>query len=375
MSDTGMVIVPSNGEGFVELARTKQGRLFRKHILNKGMLKHPDVGELDINDAFVDTLKRNFTTGVCDIVQVPLANDRNQHSESPEANIGEVIGLEEKDNKVYAIIDAREAKHADRLGKTYLGASAMLHMNYTDTRTGEKVGPTLLHTCVTNRPYVTGLEDYQEILAATSDTSGDAAVLLAADVLDVETPPTEETTEMTDAQKTDETPVPPSLEDLLGALKTHHSIDVPSLQAQAAEAVKTAALSQTLAAALKDAGVVKLANTEPDTVSTEDVVGAVAELANSNVTLTDRVNKLERKDAEHIVDALIGEGRVMPKQRPGFVELRLTNQTMFDQLVPAEPIVKLSNENGVTPPQDDAHTKDVDKEVARLAALLATTKK
>jgi phage I-like protein len=198
---------------------------------------------------------------------------------------------------------------------------------------------------------------------------------LAADVLDVETPSTEETTEMTDAPKTDETPVTPSLEDLLGALKTHHSIDVPSLQAQAAEATKTAALSQTLAAALKDAGVVKLANTEPDTVSTEDVVGAVAELANSNVTLTDRVNKLERKDAEHIVDALIGEGRVMPKQRPGFVELRLTNQTMFDQLVPAEPIVKLSNENGVTPPQDDAHTKDVDKEVARLAALLATTKK
>src|ERR1044072_4503734 len=190
-----LVIVPSDGDGYVELARTKQGRLFRKHILNKGPLLHPTTGAtISIDDKFVSTLTKNFNDGVCDIVQVPLANDKNEHSEDPMRNIGEVIGIEAKDDKVYAVIDARDAPAADKLGKTLLGASAMLHLDYTNTKTGQKVGPTLLHTCVTNRPYVTGLEDYKEIVAATSDTSQRAVLLTTApapaEVVEVPAPST-----------------------------------------------------------------------------------------------------------------------------------------------------------------------------------------
>jgi len=39
-------VFPSSGEGWTELSRTKttQGRLFEKHILNLGELRHPATG-------------------------------------------------------------------------------------------------------------------------------------------------------------------------------------------------------------------------------------------------------------------------------------------------------------------------------------------
>jgi len=377
-----LVIVPSDGDGYVELARTKQGRLFRKHILSKGPLLHPTTGAtISIDDKFVSTLTKNFNDGVCDIVQVPLANDKNEHSEDPMRNIGEVIGIEAKDDKVYAVIDARDATAADKLGKTLLGASAMLHLDYTNTKTGQKVGPTLLHTCVTNRPYVTGLEDYKEIVAATSDTSQRAVLLTTApapaEVVEVPAPSTttEETDEMPEATTTTETPVKPSLEELLSVLKDEHGIDVTGLQAKAAEGEQAAGLSKTIVDALSAAGVVKLSNTEAEQVSSEDVVTAVAELATNNVTLSNRVQALEKADAEQRVDALIRSGHIKPAKKDFYVELKLTNPTVFDQVLPDEPIVKLNNETGVTPPQDEAHTKNVDDEIARLSALLASGKK
>ncbi len=366
-----LVIVPSSGDGYVELARTRQGRLFRKHILSKGELLHPNTGQkITIDDTFVDTLKKNFTSNVCPIVQVPLANDRNEHTEDPSRNIGEVIGVETKDDKVYALIDVRDNDAADKMGKTLLGASAMLHLDYTDTKTGERVGPTLLHSCVTNRPYVTDLEDYEEVVAATTD-SADGAVMLTT-VTAEPTALSKETEQMPET-KPDETGVAePSLEELLTTLKTKHGIDVPSIQAKAAEGESAAQLSKTLVDALSEAGVVKLSATQDKTaVSNEDVISAVASLADTNVKLTNRVNNLERRDAEHAVDDLVAEGRVMPAQRNAFVELKLSNATMFDALVPAEPIVKLNNEVGLTKPEDEKHKANIDAEIERLAGLLA----
>ncbi len=369
-----LVIVPSDGDGYIELARTKSGRLFKKHLLNLGNLRHPATGKtIKVDEAFVASLQKNFKDGVCDIVQVPLANHKNEHTEDPTRNIGEVVDIQLTDKKVYAVIDVRDDAHADKLGKTYLGASAMMHLDYTDTKTGNRVGPTLLHSCVTNRPYVTGLENYEEIVAATSDRSEEAAVLLTEDTVVIDKPETEET-EMPADEATTETAAKPSLEDLLTALKAEHNIDVSALQAQAGEAATATELSQTLVSALTKAGVVKLSNTDDEKVNTDTVVSAVQELATSNVALTNRVNGLEKQSAEHAVEALIAEGRVLPAQKNAFVELRLSNVAMFDQLIPAEPIVKLNNETGKQPTADAAHKVDIDAEVLRLSALVNPAK-
>ncbi len=368
-----LVIVPSDGDGYMELARTKTGRLFRKHLLNKGPLRHPATGNvINIDDDFVGKLQENFNKGVCDIVQVPLANAKNEHVENPDSNIGEVVDIEVNGDKVYAVLDIRDAEHANKLGKTYLGASAMLSLDYTDTKTGEKVGPTLLHSCVTNRPYVTGLENYEEIVAATADRSEDAAVLLSVDTVVIDSP-TEQSSEekvMPEQEKT-ETVAEPTLDELLTTLKAKHNIDVSALQAQAGENTKQAELSQTIVDALSQAGVVSLSNTEKETgVANETVIAAVQELATTNVTLTNRVNSLEKKDAENAVDALIAEGKILPAQKGAMVTLKLSQPEMFDALVPAQPIVKLTNEVGKNEPQAEEHKVDIDAEIARLSALV-----
>jgi Mu-like prophage I protein len=334
----------------VELARTRQvqGKLFEKHILNMGDLIHPKTGEkIRIDAPFVAAMQDNFTRGTCDIVQVPLANDNNQHVESPGANLGEVVGIRQRGSKVYALIDARQ--DADKFGKTYLGASAFLSTNYTDSSTGKKAGPTLLHVAVTNRPYVTGLDDYKEVIAASADSPGEVVVLTPA-------------------------PEEPVLtkEELLAQLKSEHGIDVAELQASAAAPAQpdTAALTASVVSALQEAGMVR-ATADPGEVSLSDITGAVVELAQANRTLQSSVDDLKLAAAESEVDSYIDAGRLLPKAKDVAVQMALSNRDGLDAiLAPADrPYVKLAAPAGVSGPDgEQRQEQDIDAEVARLAA-------
>jgi len=353
MSSSTVILSGGGTDGFVELARTKSGRLFRKHILTKGPLIHPETGEtIDVNDDFVGKLKANFSNGVCDIVQTPLADDANKHSEAPDRNIGEIIGIEDdpETGKVYAIMDAR--KMADDVGKTLLGASAMMHLDYTDTKTHKKVGPTLLHMAVTNRPYITNLDGYEELVAATAEETGEPVVLL--------TPPA--------APPTKEKETDMDLAELLAELKDKHNIDVAELQEQASKAggEDSAKLTAALSEALSGVGLLKLSNGE--TASADDIVGAVSELASDNVKLSGRIGSLERTNAEQEIDSLVESGHIMPFQRDTMLELRMTNAETFQALVPKEPIVKMSNESGTSDP-DQKPAKDIEDAVARYTQM------
>jgi hypothetical protein len=378
--NNNFVIIPSRDgtaydemtEASIELSRKSSGTLFRKHILNVGKdLIHPAVGRIKIDDAFVTALKTNFTNKACDIVQVPLANDKNEHVEDPDRNVGEVVDIEVKDNKVYAVIDARDPKAVEKFkNKTYIGASAMIAMNYTDTTQAKKVGPTLCHVAVTNRPYITNLEDYEEIVKASADNSEEAVLLTesAETVVDdnsgsVKEPEVEEPKTMTK-------------EELLAALKNEHGIDVDALQAEAAKPAETdttAELSNKLVTALTEAGVVKLTADDAG-ANVEQVVGAVVELATDNVKLTNRVEALElsnrEKDAEAEVKAKVAEGFIDPASADAMKELYLSNQDLYTKLLPAEPKVNLSGEPVGTSVEENEKTEvDVNAEVARLSAL------
>ena len=337
----------------VALARSRrvQGKLFEKHILNMGTLLHPQTGEkINVDDAFIATMQNNFDKGYCDIVQVPLAKDKNEHVENPGANLGEVVGIRKRGDKVYALLDARQ--DAEKFGKTYLGASAFLSTNYTDSATGKKVGPTLLHVAVTNRPYVTGLEDYTETIAASADSDGEVFVLTAAP---------EET-------------VPLSKAELLAALKNEHGIDVEALQASASAAPPapdvTTALTGAVVQALKDGGYVSLA-ADAGQVTMGDVTAAVVELAADNKGLRTSVAALQRQAAETEVDAYIGAGRLLPKTREAAVEMALSRRDDLEAiLAPADhPYVALSAPQGVGGMDgEQRHVEDIDTEVAKLTA-------
>jgi hypothetical protein len=345
--DPKVALVPSpagDGSGYIELARSKQGRVFRKHILNKGDLVHPKTRKkVAIDDAFVNKLIQNFDNHVCDIVQVPLAGAANEHTEDPSRNIGEVIGIEADDDKVYALIDARDEEAANKLGKTLLGASAYLHMNYTDNKVDKQVGPTLLHVAVTNRPYVTGLDSYEELIAASADNYEDVVMF------------SNEEHSMTK-------------DELLAELKAEHGIDVGELEVALSAAQSDREQIVRLGAALADSDYIALS--EGEEIGLSDVLAGVTKLAEENVELSNQVQEGVRLSVEREVDDLVAQARIFPSQRDAFVELKLSNEEMFDALVPDSPIVALGDEQGTS--HSDANSRkpeeDIDDEIARLTA-------
>ena len=369
-----LVSLPAPRGGYLELARTKQGRWFRGQILHVGdSFVHPSAPgtKIKVTPEMGKSLQDNFRAGYCDIVQVPIVDDGNKHVENPERNIGEVVDIQVDNKGVYAIIDARKASAADELGKTLIGASAMMHLNYGDSRTGKKVGPTLLHVAVTNRPYITNLDGYEEIIAASADTAGDEPVFF--------TPAETKETSM-------------ELDEMLEALKAEHGIDVEALQgevaslsaaleeAPAAPEADTEAVTAELLAAfsgvLNTTGIVALS---ADDLTIESVASAVVELARNNTELATTVADLKATNdelalsaAETEVDKLVSVGRVLPTQRDAMIELSMTNREMFDRLLPEKAIVSLS-EDGVTVHDGrESEGAPADDEITRLSAVAAT---
>lgn len=355
----------------LELARKSQGRLFEKHILSKGTLIHPKTGQkINVDDAFMGGMIRNFRENVCDIVQVPLANEKNEHDENADRNKGEVIDVRARDGKLYAVIDARE--DPDKFGKTYLGASAFLSTNYVDSRTGKLAGPTLLHVAVTNRPYVVGLEPYKEIAALSAAEDGEVVVLTpeeqpAPGVALASDNEVNETTVLTQQEE----PHVPTKEELLAQLKDEHGIDVEALQASATPAVDSVALSEAVSQALAaNPTLAALAAGNPDGLTVTDLAGAVVELSRQNTVISEGYQELRKERAAESVDKLIGTGHILPKQRDFAIDLKLSgSQEKWDAFVPDAPVIPVGVQAGFSAQDDTRQQQDQQAEVDRLTTV------
>jgi hypothetical protein len=379
------VIIPcSPDDSYVELGRTRgvTGTAFRKHLLNLGPLIHPKTGEtIQLDGAWFDKLKANFDSGVCDIVQVPLADAQNRHTEDPLRNAGEVVDIERVGDKIYSVVDIRDPAVAQGIrDKRLLGASAFLHLDYKDTKTNQNVGPALLHHCITNRPYVTGLEDYEEVVAASADGSGDVVILSAPEPPSAGPAPHDEAPagpadgEGDHVGLAQEDTVPEMTKDeLLAQLREQHGIDVAALEAKASAGPDTSALTAALTEALKAAApTLSLTSAEggDGTLELSDVVGAVAELAAQHRVFGDRVVALEREGAETEIDGYIAEGRVLPKQRAAYVTMALTARDQLEVMLPDKPIVALNAQSGTVgrPQGEQRQEMDIDQEILRLTS-------
>lgn len=351
-------IVPSpRGDRFVELSKSKLGRVFRKQILHWGDLLYPGVsgGKVHVDNNFADTLIANFAAGVADIVQVPKVGDNNQHTEDPDRNIGEVIDVFKTDKGVYVDIDVR-TEDAAKVGKTLLGASAMLHLDYTDTHTGNKVGPTLLHTAITNRPYVTNLDGFEEVIAA-SQTGAD----INTQVLVLSQENNEE--------------ISMTLDEMIAALKDEHGIDVTDLQARAGASDAAVSLSAAIQGRLVETGLLTLSNAnEPAPVDV--LLSAISTAADEKIALsnenTELKNAANQTAAEHEVDSKIRSGFIPSKNRDAQIKLYLSNHDLYEDLLPEKPVIKLSHEEG-SEPIDDSHESDVQAEIDRISQAHAAS--
>lgn len=364
----GPVVIPAPADDFVALARDRRatGRTFKKHILNLGPLIHPQSGKvLQLDENWFNQLKSNFDAKVCPIVQVPLADEKNAHSEAPERNIGEVIDVRREGNKVFAIIDARgnlpgsSQPAADSLGTTLLGASAFLHMNYADTRTGRKVGPTLLHVAVTNRPYVTDLDDFESVHEVAASAAAawewdDEIVTLTAptwntamlDPVDQEMLGLAETgpvaaSEMARQLAGNLAVVNAPTEELLAELR-HRGVPVSSREAA------DAALSMSLS--MQDA--------QAEARENEDELELTVR-QNEELRLT--VEQLQLSQAQTRVDHLIRNGYLVPTQAETMLELAMHSPDQFEALIPARPLIAMSAPVGTsgTPQGEDKHEAEI----------------
>lgn len=378
-----MYVVPSpEDSSFVNLSKQQSGKLFTKQIFKMGsQFVHPGdpTKTIKVDEELAKSLVHNFETSG-NIVQVPLVNDANAHVEDPDRNLGEVIGLDYDDKGIYATIDAR--KNADNFGKTYLGASAFLNLNYKDTTTGEPIGPTLLHVAVTNRPYLTNLSDYTETAALSADTKDDEIILLTLTkdkeiIPDQIVPP--KTTPVVEPKA--ELPIEPKETpmdmDSVKAWLKEQGFDFDKLQSDATLATELSAKLDAVNEELKlSAG---------NAVTIEAVGEAMIELSADNKALEATVNSLkEDRDAlklsaaENEVDKLISTGRVLPAQKDVFVKLSLTDRETFTALVPDHAIVKLS-ESGVTIHEDPTKSAEHQEHITRYrdmaVALTKSTKR
>jgi hypothetical protein len=353
------VFTPNADEGFLPLSRTKTGRLVRKQILKTGPLNYPGIkgGSVELTNDMFDQIVSNFDSKVCDIVQFPMADNNNAHSEDPLRNAGEVVQLKHEGDSLYAYIDVRKPEVVQGIEeKTVIGASAMLALDYTDTRTGKKAGPTLLHVAGTNRPHVLELDDF-EVIAASVDSKSEAVLLTSPS-----TPDSEERSNMSDLTVTE----------MLEVLKKDHGIDVPALQAQAADTAGVAELSAKLSDALESNGLIKLSNGE--TAKAEDLVLAVGQLVEDKAELSNRVETLEktsaRKEAEVEVDKLVSGGYIAEATREAYVELKLSAPDTFTAIIPEQPILKLSGEAIAFAPTDEGPSDDVQAEIDRITTTV-----
>jgi len=363
--DKTFLVSAPDTKGFVALgATTAAKRLFRKQILPmNGSFVHPSDKSVSIkvDKAFAETLVKNFRDGICDTVQFPIVDDKNRHTEDPAKNLGQVVDLSYDDTGVYATIDVR--KNPDDVGSTILGASAMMHLNYEDTKTGTKVGPTLLHVAATNRPYLTKLAPYEQVALSHTDADTTHEVVLL-------TPSGDSETHM------------PTKDELLKQLNDEHGIDVVALQERAdasngSNAI-VAALSNVLRATNSDDFVALSASDEEEPTLEDVAQGVVAlsrrtvEQADQIVELSEKVEKFNSAQAESEVDKAVSEGKILPAQREAFLELRLSNEDMFQKLLPEVAIVSLS-EDGVTS-HEGTPNGDLDKAAAQVSRYVEKAK-
>lgn len=314
-----IILSSSATDDYVECSRRHiktTGKLFKKQLFRWGPFSHPNDPTMKINvdEAFYKALKRNFDSGACPIVQVPLADADNRHSEAPDRNLGEVVDLASDEDGVYAYIDVR--RHAEDIGEIILGASAKMSLNYTDRRTNTLVGPTLIHVAATNNPYLTDLSDFESVSLSNADTSENTVLLTNVELSETSTNSQEE----------------PSMtkEEMILALSAEYDIDVVAGQNALTQVEGFVALSDVIG--------------EGVDVNPASLSSAIVELTNSVsardteiLELKETLQTVQLSNAEAEVDGLIAQARIRPAVREEMIELSVHNRKLFEAfLVPEE---------------------------------------
>lgn len=344
-------------------------KLFRKQILRFGEWKHPAApgGKLQVTKEFVAKIIENFNKGLRDDVPIPKGHDVDALT-----SVGKVVGLEMGPDGLYGLHEIEE--DAEKIGKTLTGTSAFINMDYEDAETGEHHGPVLIHNALTNAPYIKGLAPF-EALALGEDA--EEAVVIALPNATTEADMTLEEL-LAQIEETSDDELREALEKARPELFAGIEGDESKTDDDAIAAAKDEARKEVVAALAEKGITVALSEENEDEDPKVDVTGAP-----EFVALSERVDALEtekrEKEAADIVEKAIKDGKVLPAQREGLMEVALSEGGMerVKKLIPEESVVDLS-EHGVSTGHEtnvELSEEDAEKEAARLVSTYASSGK
>jgi hypothetical protein len=346
--------------------------LFRKQILRFGEWQHSAApgGKLQVTKQFVEKIVDNFRKGIRDDVPIPLG-----HEVDAISSIGHVIGLEIDESGLWGIHEIVKDEDAQKVGSVWTGSSAFIDLNAIDKETGKELGPVLVHNAITNAPYIKDLAPFEAV--ALGEDAQDAVVIALH-------------TEMTDEQggamtleemlqeiaETSDDELREALtksrpELFVAASEDDEEAKLEAAKAEGREAVVAALAEKGITVALSE-GAKGSDNTEVDITSAPEFV-----------QLSERVTALEGEkvtaEAEAVIDKAIHDGKVLPAQREGFLEVALSEGGMarLAKLIPEKAVIDLS-EKGVNPADAtnvELSEKDAEAEADRLVAAYASNGK
>lgn len=141
---------------------------FRKMIIKDGVYLHPDGDwtldtDEDRRKKWVDAFDKMKANKVA--IPIPIADDGNHHVVSPKNNGGFVVGMENKGDATFAILEMIGKDAIDAAGRN--DVSVFIDPDTVDGE-GRKYGEAITHVALTPCPIVPGLDGMIKIAASRS---------------------------------------------------------------------------------------------------------------------------------------------------------------------------------------------------------------
>lgn len=124
-------------------------------LIRCGTFFHEQYGKLEITPTILKAFVKNFTDKVR---KIDLAIDYKHESEDVAAGWIKNIYFDDNSNALYAEIDWTSNGKRVLIEKEFRYVSAEFNLDYQDSESLRKYGPTLLGAGLTNRPFIKGME-------------------------------------------------------------------------------------------------------------------------------------------------------------------------------------------------------------------------
>lgn len=148
-----------------EVVDLGEGKRYLKQLVRFGKWSSPNdpSQKLNLDRQWAEKVVQNFKNKVINRIPVPEGHPLSS-GELVARNKGELMDLAIKDDGLYGELEIRDPQAASDIENDLTwDVSVSFDPNYRDKRTGQEVGPALLHVGLVNDPYLKDMEPFQAL--------------------------------------------------------------------------------------------------------------------------------------------------------------------------------------------------------------------